>query len=463
MEPQSTRHEIDPPARAESGPDEIASASSSAATSPRDESQRHHSDVEVTADPGSQPPDLAGYGHRFHVALDGNGLNGLEGMAGVCLFLYDEAGQRYAYKIHYFDGIAAGHAVYVNPAGTVGFLGNAGQHLLFYDARTLDEIGRVSTLRYECPGTSLQGSTHLVWLSDTEFITAIGAHFYRLSLDALEKGERLCAHKVKLPHAMKRTASGRYLVYGSMDNPRDGRRGEARHIGILDLETMAVRVVSLPATCWHVAVHPRDDRFYAVSFRVMPQDYVDYHEWGMAFLKEYAFEIDAASGAVLRHWAAGREVPAHINSDVCLSDNELIFCNGGSQTIMCIDLETFARYRFIDERPDVQAQLDRPREVTTQLADIFARGNFFTNSRHFTGALRVSRLSLLDSIYGCQLSRNQSLLFTANRGLNHITIYDYPAATIRLRVTMPPLQNYFPWMSPLADPRLGLHHGHLLG
>jgi hypothetical protein len=190
---------------------------------------------------------------------------------------------------------------------------------------------------------------------------------------------------------------------------------------------------------------------------------VDWHEWGMAYLKEYAFEIDAASGRVERHWAAGREVPAHINSDICVSDSELIFCNGASQTIMCIDLQSFARFRFIDEKPDLQQHMERPREVATQVFDILARGNFFTNSRHFAGALRVSRFALLDSVYGCQLSADQKLLFTANRGLNHITVYDYPAAHPRLRVAMPPIQDYFPWMSSLADARLGFHHACLIG
>ncbi|WP_208640151.1 hypothetical protein [Massilia violaceinigra] len=425
-----------------------------------------HKEMELPDAPGNASSDPASrvYSQRFHIALDGNGANGLEGMAGVCLFLFDQVSQRYAYKIRYYDGIAAGHAVSVNPSGTIGFLGNAGQHLLFYDARTLDEVGRVSTLRYECPPSSLQGSTHLVWMSDKEFITVIGAHFYRFSIDALEHGERLCAHRLKLPHGMKRSASGRYIVYGSMDSPHDGRRGEACHVAILDLESMAVRVVDLPATCWHVAAHPAEDRFYGVSFRVLPQDHVDYHEWAMAFLKEYAFEIDAASGQVLRHWAAGREIPAHINSDVCLSDSELIFCNGGSQNVIAIDLATFASYRqLVDERPDAAAQLNRPREVGSQVADVFTRGNFFSNSQHFLGALQVSRKSLLDSIYGCQLSAGQSLLFTANRGLNHITIYDYPTGTLRLRVEMPPLQTYFSWMSPLADPRLGFHHAWLLG
>jgi len=102
--------------------------------------------------------------------------------------------------------------------------------------------------------------------------------------------------------------------------PPTVRPAEARHVGIWDRRTDRVTTLALPATCWHVAVHPRADIFYAVSFRVAPQDHRDYHEWGMAFLKEYAFEIDAAEKRVRRHWAAGREVPAHINSDITLSD-----------------------------------------------------------------------------------------------------------------------------------------------
>src|SRR5215469_5453984 len=197
-------------------------------------------------------------------------------MAGVCLFLFDPAGNRHAYKIVYFDGIAAGHAVSVNPSGTVGYLGNAGQHLLFYDAQTLNETARISTLRFETAATSLQGSTHVVWLSADEVVTAIGAHFYAFRLGALDRPRRLVAHGVRLPHGMKRTASGRYIVYGSMDSPAGG---EARHVGIWDREQDKVTVLELPATCWHVAVHPTRDVFYAVSFRVAPQDYRDWHEW----------------------------------------------------------------------------------------------------------------------------------------------------------------------------------------
>ena len=58
------------------------------------------------------------YPYRFHVALDGSGMNGLEGMAGICQFRFDPADNSYAYKICYYDGIAGGHAVSVNPGWT---------------------------------------------------------------------------------------------------------------------------------------------------------------------------------------------------------------------------------------------------------------------------------------------------------------------------------------------------------
>ncbi len=405
----------------------------------------------------------ADYPYAFHVALDGNGVNGLEGLAGVCLFLYDPVDGSHAYKIVYFDGIAGGHAVSVDPSGQVGFLGNTGQHLLFYDATTLDELDRISTLRFEPTPTSLQGSTHLVWLDPEVFVTAIGRNLYRFHLYDLDKPELLGPHGVKLPHAMKRSASGRYLCYGSMDSPEYGADGEARHVGVFDLHTGTASVIDLPATCWHVVCGHDDDRFYAVSFRVEPQDHVDWQDWGMAFRKEYVFELDAREGSVLRHWSGGREIPAHINSDMTLSDTELIFCNGGSQTIVCIDLETFASFRIIDEKPDLAAQLQRPGEVATQVYDVLARGNLFTEHRHLLAALRVSRFSLLDSVYAAQLSADQSLLFTANRGLNHITVYDYPAGTIRHRVDMPRLQDYQSFIPEAGDSRLGFHHSALLG
>jgi hypothetical protein len=300
-----------------------------------------------------------------------------------------------------------------------------------------------------------------VWLNNQEFITAIGDFFYRFSINNLSKGEKLGPHKLKLPHAMKLTASGRYLCYGSMDHPNYGRRGEAKEVGIWDMTTGEATRVKLPTTCWHLVTHPTKDLFYCVSFRVFPQDYVDYHEWAVAFLKEYAYEIDAKSKEVVRHWATSRETPAHINSDVTISDKELIFCNGASQTIVFIDLQTFADFRIIDERPNLRTSLQNSRQIATQVYDVFARGGFFTQSRHIMGLWRVSRFTFLDAIYACQLSKDQTLLFSANRGLNHITVYDYPSNQIRLRVKMPELHEYIS-LPKIADPRLGFHHSYLI-
>ncbi|MBK6731834.1 MAG: hypothetical protein IPG60_13020 [Bacteroidetes bacterium] len=60
-------------------------------------------------------------------------------------------------------------------------------------------------------------------------------------------------------------------------------------MGVLIWETGEATKIDLPATCWHLIPHPQKDIFYAVSFRVLPQDHQDYHEWAIAFFKEYAF------------------------------------------------------------------------------------------------------------------------------------------------------------------------------
>ncbi|MDX3536950.1 hypothetical protein PV721_21750 [Streptomyces sp. MB09-01] len=70
--------------------------------------------------------------------------------------------------------------------------------------------------------------------------------------------------------------------------------------------------------------------------------------------------------------------------------------------------------------------------------------------------------TLLDSVYARQLSADQTLLFTANRGLNTITVYDYPANSVRQRVRMPQLRQYVDGLPWWHDPRLGFHHSTLI-
>ncbi|MBK7109853.1 MAG: hypothetical protein WAU21_13205 [Chitinophagales bacterium] len=401
------------------------------------------------------------YPYSFQIALDGNGINGLEGMAGVCNFLFDPSDNSFAFKVKYFNGMAGGHAVSLSPDGKHGYMGTSGQHLALYDPHSLNELDRITTLNLEINDTSIRGSTHVAWLNSTEFIAAIGDYFYKFNINNLRKGEKLGAHKLMLPHSMKFTASKKYLCYGSMDNPTFGKNGEAKMVGVLDMETGEATKIDLPATCWHLIPHPQKDIFYAVSFRVLPQDHQDYHEWAIAFFKEYAFEIDAKEKRVLRHWCCSREIPSHINSDVTISDTELIFCNGGSHTIVFIDLNNFSDFRMIDEKPDFSELLNHKRTVSNTIFDVMLRGGVFTSTKHILTALRVSRFRFMDSIHACQLSDNQQLLFTANRGMNHITIYDYPSLNKRIRVNMPDIQEFTPYATKMADPRLGFHHSYL--
>lgn len=397
--------------------------------------------------------------YEFHIALDGNGLNGLEGRAGVCVFRYNPQTDDYNFDIKFYDGMAGGHAISISPDRRTGFLGSTAQHLMFYDTATLQELSRISTLRFEATDSSIKGSTHAVWLNNSQVIVTIGNGLWQFDLNNPEQPVRLCDHGLKVPHALKMTASRRYLVYGGMDHPV---LGEGCEVGIYDLETRTTKRVVLPTTCWHVVCDPVTDKFYALSFRVQPQDGHNYHEWSIAQFKEYAYEIDAATGTVVRHWATGQDTHAHVNSDVCLSDQELIYCNGASGTIMMIDRKSLSSYRILDARPDFFSRLGATRQRLRTILDSLTRGSIFTHGHQHLRAILVSRGAFLDSVYGCQLSANQGLLFTANRGLNSITIYNYPANTVKFTVKMPSLQEFDQTLHWWSDPRLGFHHSILL-
>jgi 6-phosphogluconolactonase (cycloisomerase 2 family) len=97
------------------------------------------------------------------------------------------------------------------------------------------------------------------------------------------------------------------------------------------------------------------------------------------------------------------------------------------------------------------------------MMETVTRASLTAQSHQVFSAIEINRFRILDGTYACQLSADQKLLFTANRGLNQIVLYDYPSNERRLRVRLPALHRYFPRMRRWQDPRLGLHHGHLVG
>jgi hypothetical protein len=393
------------------------------------------------------------------IALDGHGLNGFEGFAGVTRLRCNPDENRYDIEVKFFDGLAGGHATQINPEGTVGFLGNLSQTLMFYDPRTMEELGRFSTLRFHAPELFYSSQTHVVWLAERAFITVLGPDFYRFDVDDLQNPVRLGAHGVTLPHAIKRSPSGRYLFYGAMDHDKTGY---ANQVGIFDLEANSARVVKLPTTAWHLGVHPTRDVFYAPSQRCTPQGQGEFIEYTMAHFKNYLFEIDGETATVLRHASIPKDLPGFLTSDVVVTEDHVLYNCCASSVVARIDLKTLSNIEYLDERVGFFKGLLYWRTALSNLAEAVSRVNLPGAWHTLFKSLRITRWSMLDGSYGLQLSPDGRYLFTAHRGLNQVLVYSYPDMRLIRRVPFPPIRKYFPQhIGLLDDTRLGFHHSAL--
>ncbi len=394
----------------------------------------------------------------FFIALDGHGLNGFEGFAGVARLRCDPARDSWEPEVKFFDGVAGGHAVQISPRGTIGFLGNLSQQLVFFDPRTLQEVARTSTLRFRAPELFYESQTHVVWLDEEHFVAAIGTEFWKFSLRDLEHPSVLGAHGVTLPHAIKRSPSGNYLFYGAMDVAGT----YANQVGVFELATGSARVVRLPATGWHLGCHPTRDVFYVPTQRCIPQD-GDFTEYAIAHFKNYLFEIDGASATVTRHLAIPKDLPGALTSDVLVTDDEVIYNCCASGVIARVDLAGFSHVRWIDERPRPREQLKAWRAGVGNLVEILSRVNLPDATHWFLKAIRIAGGSALDGSYGLGLSPDRRFLLSAHRGLNEVIVYRYPDFTVHRRVPFPSLRTFYKHLGRYDDPRLGFHHATLRG
>lgn len=389
----------------------------------------------------------------FFIALDGHGLNGFEGFAGIARLRCDPDRDRWEPEVMFYDGVAGGHAVQLSPGGVVGFLGNLSQQLVFFDPRTLAEITRLSTLRFRAPKLFYESQTHVVWLDDAQFVTAIGPELWKFALADLEHPVPLGAHGVTLPHAIKRSPSGRYLVYGAMDVDHQ----YANQVGVFDLTTGTSRVISLPATAWHLGMHPTRDVCYVPTQRCIPQD-GDFTEYAIAHFKNYLFEIDAASASVTRHLAIPKDLPGALTSDVVVTEDEVIYNCCASGVLARVQLADFQHVRWIDERPTPARQLGAWRAGVGNLVEVLSRVNLPSATHWLVKALRIAGGSAIDGSYGLGLSPDRRFLLSAHRGLNEVIVYRYPDLQVHTRVPFPAMSTFYKHLGRWSDPRLGFHH-----
>jgi hypothetical protein len=392
----------------------------------------------------------------FFIALDGHGLNGFEGFAGIARLRCEPDANRWEPEVRFFPGVAGGHATQIAPGGTVGFLGNLSQQLLFFDPRTLDEVARLSTLRFRAPKLFYESQTHVVWLDDERFVTAIGPEFWRFSLRDLEHPEPIGAHGVTLPHAIKRSPSGRYLFYGAMDVERT----YANQIGVFDLTTGTARIVALPATAWHLGCHPTRDVCYVPTQRCIPQD-GDFTEYVIAHFKNYLFEIDGPTACVTRHLAIPKDMPGALTSDVVVTEDEVIYNCCASGVLARVDLGEFRAVRWVNERPRPREQLRNWRAGVGNLVEVLSRVNLPDATHWFVKAVRIAGGSAVDGSYGLGLSPDRRFLLSAHRGLNEVIVYRYPELVVERRIAFPPMRAFFRHLGRFDDTRLGFHHATL--
>jgi hypothetical protein len=389
------------------------------------------------------------------IALDGNGLNGFEGFAGIAKLSCDLEHDRFDISVRYYDGLAGGHATQLNPSGTVGYLGNLSQTLFFYDPRSLNEVARLSTLRFCAPSTFYESQTHVAWLDDDAFVTVLGPDFYRFRLSDLSNPERLGAHGVTLPHALKKSPSGRYLFYGAMDHDT---RGYANQVGVFDLEARSARVVKLPATAWHLGVHPTKDVFYAPTQRCAPQG-TEFVEYTIGHFKNYLYEVDGERAQVTRHVAIPKDLPGSLTSDVVVTEDAVLYNACASGAVVRVDLETFSRVEWLDERVTGWETLTHLPTAWSNLVESASRANIVGAPHVLLKALRATRFSALDGSYGLQRSPCGRYLLSAHRGLNEVRVYKMSDFSLHRRVRFPQIQRSFPQhFGFLDDPRLGFHH-----
>jgi len=278
------------------------------------------------------------------VALDGNGLDGLRGDAGLMKFEWPS--KKLSYR--FYDGLSAGHNPSLNPSGNRLLLGNFSQQLSLINTHDLNEISRQSTFAIEEEDYRLRANTHHLWIDDHSFIAAIGQHLYRIDLDnngRMADRQVLGRHGLHVVHEMRWDSSHRYILMGDL-----GAEDTAtRQVAIFDRKEGRNTTIKMPGTVWHVVVAPHN-MGYAVTYNFDSEN-GNYVDWSPALEREYILEIDLAQAKVTRHFSAGIDFPIHLNSDLeAMTDgtnNLLYISSGGSHTVTELNLTDMATTRIV--------------------------------------------------------------------------------------------------------------------
>ncbi len=449
-------------------------------------------------------------------ALDGPCLNGMEGRAGVLRMRLTSDEDQLQWEepaVKYFAGAFAGHAVQISPDGTIGFLGGWSETGRFFDPRTLEWLADYRSLDlYDGPrDVEHRSPTHVVfppkgdsaWTSgfaNRSCITTAGDYFWELDLSDLPGSVRharpLAAHQLGLPHALKLSATGRYIFCGAADYQKGQR---IRRIGIFEPRAGRegrMQIAHLERTSWHIQTHPTEDIMYAVTENYEEGDKNYHASWGDGvtipvegnYLWEVIPSTQEHAQPRVRTYGMSMDEPAHLTSDMVVVPNtdgsvNVLYNACASSTIVMVRLEPDGREqkafpRFVEEGvwlfKGPHKAILRPgvlRAALRNLQEARWRGNLFTNHGYLRRRAQfVTRNTLVDGSYGLMLSPDNNWLISAHRGGNWFLVYKYPevlsegAEALAYRIKLPTAQQCLPghacgaFNGALKDNRLGTHH-----
>lgn len=395
-----------------------------------------------------------GKSHRMFWTLNGPVLDDRKAaFAGLAIIDYFPDDTWRLVDARFYDCAAGAHAAQVNKEGTRGYLGSFANTPILFDPKDGNELRMANGERFqpmdgsERLSAAYHGPTHAVWLSDTEFIAAVNDNFYQFDLNRPGWRENLGSHGVPWPHAMKLSASGRYIFYGTLDYP-DGY--PARRVGVFDRQQenhgKRARKINLPITAWHVAAHPTDDVFYAVSERYLSgpgggnnpnDDFAIAIEFGV----NYAWKFDGLTARILKTMAFPAHYPSHLSADVIAlgDDKDTILancCASGTNAII-----SFADYsvRYIDEKVNLGTRKNFGRKqggktpgrwqlLRNQMQNILDAAciaHLPGNTHILLQAIRATNGNMVEGPFGLSVNAEHTRLFSAHRGLNSILVYDF--------------------------------------
>ena len=386
------------------------------------------------------------------VALDGGGLDGRRGAAGLLRFDWPSK----KIKFRFYDGISGGHNPSVSPSGKKIILGNFSQTILVVDADTLEPIARQSMLAIEETDDRLHSNTHHLWYDDRYFIGAVGKNLYKFDLENLSEPEKLGAHGMVVPHELRWSSDHRYILMGDIGPKYE----KINQVGIFDLQTRKTKILATPGTVWHVAAHPQKSLGYGITYTYTVSNNRNYANRNLVpeLQREYILSIDLADRKILDSWSCSADFPIHLVSDFALwadgEEEKLYAASGGSHTVVEVNARDFsAPPRVIRIIPNWWHCFWSWRQRWRNIFESFSFGSIFNSSHLFIKALLVSGWRVFDGVYSTRVSPDGKYLIAGNRGYNCLWVID--------RKTFRPV---YKKMLPVGPDglHLGLHHSEII-